>query len=103
MDHIFEHLDLAACVVSQVDSNATLASLARTSHTISNIALNRLWYTIDSVVLLARCMPPEYWEESETFTPFPADRRGRCGHAPRGVYTSQIVGVCAFCAHQRIN
>jgi hypothetical protein len=54
---------LAAIVVHCAESKDALAALARTCHLISDYALDELWHTIDSVILLARCMPPRYWDE----------------------------------------
>jgi hypothetical protein len=87
--------DVLFCLVSHVDSNDTLAALAQTSSVVSEFALDRLWNSIDSLVLLARCMPPAAWDEEETYTPLhrePGTFEFECANgAPVGTYSSQIV------------
>jgi hypothetical protein len=58
--------DVLLHIVSHVEAKDTLAALARTSSVVSGCALDKLWHTIDSVVLLARCMPSDLWDEVET-------------------------------------
>jgi hypothetical protein len=55
--------DILLHIISHVESKDTLGALARTSSLVSGPALDELWHTIDSLVLLARCMPPEVWDE----------------------------------------
>ncbi|KAJ3573511.1 hypothetical protein NP233_g2388 [Leucocoprinus birnbaumii] len=40
----------------------TLANLARICHTWSDIALDHLWYDIDGIEPLVKCMPPDLWK-----------------------------------------
>jgi hypothetical protein len=54
---------LALIVAHCAESKDVLAALARTCQVISECALDELWHTIDSVILLARCMPPRFWDE----------------------------------------
>jgi hypothetical protein len=55
---------LALIVAHCAESKDALAALARTCQVISEYALDELWHTIDSVILLARCMPPRFWDET---------------------------------------
>jgi hypothetical protein len=68
MVHPLLQPDLVACIIDHIDSQSTLARLAQTSKDISDIALNQLWRSV-SVLALAKCMPQEYWEDTETFIP----------------------------------
>jgi hypothetical protein len=71
-------LDVVTAIVSQVQPQDTLASLARTSHIISEVALDKLWRSSFNFVALARCMPQQYWEEIETSAEsFPGSARLR--------------------------
>jgi hypothetical protein len=63
MRHPLSNPDIARCVVAEVESNQTLTNIARVSPALSEPALDRLWHTIPSVVLLARTMPGQYWVE----------------------------------------
>lgn len=40
----------------------TLASLARTSRSFQEPALQHLWYEIDTIAPLIKCMPRDLWE-----------------------------------------
>lgn len=66
IDLILNNIDIATCIISEIDGKDTLASLARTSRALSHVALGRLWHTIENVTVLARCMPQEYWVEVDT-------------------------------------
>jgi hypothetical protein len=77
--------DVLTHIISQVESKDTLAALARTSSVVSGCALDKLWHTIDSVVLLARCMPPGLWDEVETWVSVPY------GSVVNTTYSSQLV------------
>jgi hypothetical protein len=99
MDRIFDQLDIVVCIIAQVDSNDTLANLARVTHAISDVALNRLWYAIDSVILLARCMPPQYWKESIRSSGFiPIARPTGFGSEPDDpcFHFSQLVSLLTY-------
>jgi hypothetical protein len=94
MHHALTLDDIVAEIVSHVDSKHVLAALARTSRVTSEHALNRLWHTINNLVVLARCMPSAVWDEIETFTPFELESgRRRCGNVPLGRYSSQLVST----------
>jgi hypothetical protein len=83
--------EIVSYIISHVDSKDTLATLARTSSIVSDCALDKLWFTVDSVILLARCMPPDVWDEIESFEPYQAGPGFRCGNGPQGEYSSQLV------------
>jgi hypothetical protein len=55
--------DILLHIISHVESKDALGALAQTSSLVSGPALDKLWHNIDSLVLLARCMPPEVWDE----------------------------------------
>jgi hypothetical protein len=63
-------VDVVRLVVDAIDSPASLAALAGTSKAFSEPALDKLWYRIDNVYVLAKCMPRRLWSEYEG--------RGRC-------------------------
>lgn len=81
--------DILRCVIDQVHSNRTLANLACTSRLFSTVALDKLWHTIPDLVVLARCMNSEHWEEPEVIA---SDWFGYGRHEQR-VYTSEIVSA----------
>jgi hypothetical protein len=83
--------EIVSHIIAHVDSKGTLAILARTSSIVSDCALDKLWYTVDSVILLARCMPPDVWDEIELFEPYQAGPGVGSGNGPRGEYFSQLV------------
>jgi hypothetical protein len=79
--------DVLTHIISQVESKDTLAALARTSSVVSGCALDKLWHTIENVVLLARCMPPGLWDEVEGY----ASVRNSRDNAVEVVYSSRLV------------
>jgi hypothetical protein len=79
MERALSQVDILTSIISHIDARHTLAGLARVSQALSTVALDHLWRNIDSIVLLARCMPMEYWDEVEIY------------HALVGGYTSQLV------------
>jgi hypothetical protein len=81
--------DVIHCIMAEVESEATLASLARVSKTLSAQALDRLWHTISSVVLLARCMPTQYWVEEALHSDYVPGRDPYKSHHPD--FARQIV------------
>jgi hypothetical protein len=91
MERALGQLDVITCIVANVESDGTLTRLARTSRMISAAALDRLWRKVN-ILVLARCMPVQYWDEIETFTPFHFEPgRFICGNGTQGTYTSQLV------------
>jgi hypothetical protein len=83
MERALTQVDILTHIVSHIPvySTDTLAFLARVSRLVSQVALDRLWSVVPSVVVLARCMPIEYWDEVETCAL-------GMGHT---TYTSQLV------------
>jgi hypothetical protein len=88
--------EIVSHIIAHVDSKGTLAILARTSSVVSDCALDELWYTVDSAILLARCMPPDVWDEVESFKPYQTGPGAEPGNGPRGEYSSQLVSSVIF-------
>ncbi|KAJ6529651.1 hypothetical protein B0H19DRAFT_1082765 [Mycena capillaripes] len=68
MNHAFELPEIVESVISEVDSTTQpkdLATLARTSTTFHNIALDALWRNQSTLLNLIRCMPADLWETVE--------------------------------------
>jgi hypothetical protein len=81
--------DILRCIIDQVHSNCTLANLACTSRLFSTVALDKLWHNVPDLVVLARCMNSEYWEEPEVIV-------NDCfvyGQLEQRVHTSEIVSA----------
>jgi hypothetical protein len=99
MHQILAVREVISHIVSYVESQDTLAVLARTSSVFSVCALDRLWHAIDRLVPLARCMPPGLWEEVER----PCDDEpefeafGDCSSVSRGLqYLIQLVSDASY-------
>jgi hypothetical protein len=58
-------LFVAQLVVDAVDSPSTLVSLACANRALCEIALDKIWYRLDNLYALAKCMPLELWDEYE--------------------------------------
>jgi hypothetical protein len=92
MESALSQSDILYCIIQHsrdTHGHGTLATLARTSRLISISALDTLWRTVN-IIVLARCMPPRYWNEIEIYTPF-EDRD--CGNGPEGRYDSRLVSI----------
>jgi hypothetical protein len=48
------------------NSRRSLAAVAQTCRALSEIALDALWYELNDIQLLVRCMPPDLWESGST-------------------------------------
>lgn len=51
--------------IRQQDRRSDLASLARTCRAWSEIALENLWYKIDSMEPFIKCMPQGLWQDGQ--------------------------------------
>lgn len=96
MHRALNQVDVINAILFHIESDDTLANLARVSRSISTHALDKLWHTVDSVVLLARCMPSRYWREIDAYKSLP-ETNELC-HVPiRGIYRSQVVRELQEC------
>jgi hypothetical protein len=59
-------LDVLRLIIDACESRSTLALLAQTSQVVSELALDKLWYKLDNLYILAKCMPAQVWDEYET-------------------------------------
>jgi hypothetical protein len=90
MHRAFCQEDIVTCIIEQLNSRGTLSTLARTSRFVSRLSLDALWHSIPSAVVLARCMPTEYWEEPEIMLPHKIYYTNK-KQPPQNTFTSTIV------------
>jgi hypothetical protein len=66
MDRALNQFDILSLLVNSVDSESTLAALARTNTLICSIALDKLWSKLVGAYPLARVMEEDLWYEHES-------------------------------------